>query len=571
MSIKYLASVSEHRLRAMKVEEKFHFVFKKLFMLTGIAILALGITLIVCEAGLFQMYQTYYKADNIQGEIQIDIQALSKTFLWAMATQDDAERQEQLDKVTDKFNSFDAELTEFAAVYNDAEMIARVRTDLNTVKDNGAVLEKMFTDKKTQEEIYAYYNKTLYPSIDAVAADLKEVSATTASNAASLYRIVMATVIVLSVIAVLLVILALLFIINAKKKLSVSILKPIVAIAEGADQMAAGKLDFNIAIRSQDELGQLAEDLDHSTKAISAIVKDIIATLNKIAGGDFTSGSAHPELYIADYGQIRDAFDDITDRLSTTLVQVRNSSGQVSHGASNMSQGASDLAQGATDQAAAIEELTASVTTVTQQTKNMADAAKQSTDMARTVQADVQTGGHKMKLVTDAMGRITDASREIEQITNTIEAIAKQTQLLALNASIEAARAGDAGKGFAVVAGEIGTLANQSTEAAKSTHQLISDTMDEIRNGNIVVDETMEALKQVEDSVNNVAQMMHESEAMARNQVQSMEEIDQGIEQISNVVQSNSATAQESSAVSQELSEESENLNNMIDRFRIKS
>ena len=81
----------------------------------------------------------------------------------------------------------------------------------------------------------------------------------------------------------------------------------------------------------------------------------------------------------------------------------------------------------------------------------------------------------------------------------------------------------------------------------------------------------MEALKQVEDSVNNVAQMMHESEAMARNQVQSMEEIDQGIEQISNVVQSNSATAQESSAVSQELSEESENLNNMIDRFRIKS
>ena len=108
----------------------------------------------------------------------------------------------------------------------------------------------------------------------------------------------------------------------------------------------------------------------------------------------------------------------------------------------------------------------------------MADAAKQSTDMARTVQADVQTGGHKMKLVTDAMGRITDASREIEQITNTIEAIAKQTQLLALNASIEAARAGDAGKGFAVVAGEIGTLANQSTEAAKSTHQLISDTMD---------------------------------------------------------------------------------------------
>lgn len=570
MSIRYLASVSEHRLRAMKVEEKFHFVFKKLFFLTGIAILALGITLVVCEAGMYRMYQTYYKADNIQGEIRIDIQALSKTFLWAMETQDDAERQEQLNKVTDKFTSFDTELTEFAAVYKDSEMIAKVRTDLNTVKENGAVLEKMFGDGKTQEEIYTYFNKTLYPSIDVVASDLKEVSATTASNASSMYRMVMFTVILLSVIAVLLIILALLFIINAKKKLSVSILKPIVAIAKGADQMAAGKLDINIEIKSQDELGQLAGDLDHSTKVISAIVKDIIATLNKIAGGDFTSGSGHPELYIADYEQINDAFNDITGKLSTTLVQVRNSSGQVSHGAANMSHGASDLAQGATDQAAAIEELTASVTTVTQQSKNMADAAKQSTDMARTVQENVQTGGHKMKLVTDAMGRITDASREIEQITNTIESIAKQTQLLALNASIEAARAGDAGKGFAVVAGEISTLANQSTEAAKNTHQLISDTMDEIRNGNIVVDETMEALQQVQESVNNVEQMMHESEALARNQVESMEEIDQGIEQISNVVQSNSATAQESSAVSQELSAQSENLNSMIDRFRVK-
>ena len=570
MSIRYLASVSEHKLRGMKVEDKFRFVFKKLFILTGAAILALGITLIVCEVGLFNVYQKYYKADNIQGEIRINIQSMSKAFLWAMVTDDQTERQTQLDNVSEKFDGFDSELTEFAKVYSDQTMITQVKTDLTTVETNGKTLEGMFSDGSSDADIYKYYNETLYPSIDVVVSELKTVSATTASEAAMTYKIVTIVIVVLSVIALSLVALALIFIGNAKKKLSVSILKPVLAITEGADQMAAGKLDVDIAIKSQDELGQLAGDIDKATRVIADIVKDIIETLNRIAGGDFTKGSDHPELYIADYRQINDAFTDITDKLSTTLMQVRDSSSQVSQGAVNMSQGASDLAQGATDQAAAIQELTASVTTVTEQTRNMAEAAKQSTDMAHQVQEDVQTGGRKMKLVTDAMGRITDASKEIEQITNTIEAIAKQTQLLALNASIEAARAGDAGKGFAVVAEEISILANQSTEAAKNTHQLISDTMDEISNGNTVVDETMNALRQVEESVNNVAQMMQESGEMARNQVTSMEEIDQGIEQISNVVQSNSATAQESSAVSQELSEQSEGLNRLVGKFQVK-
>ncbi len=175
---------------------------------------------------------------------------------------------------------------------------------------------------------------------------------------------------------------------------------------------------------------------------------------------------------------------------------------------------ANELAEGATDQAAAVEELTASVSTVTEQTEKMAADCAKGVQMSIAAQKVAKDGADKMDQVTEAMQRITTASKEIQEVANSIEAISSQTKLLALNASIEAARAGDTGKGFAVVAQEIGQL--------------------------------------------------------AQHQASNMREINQGIEQISEVIQNNSATAQESSAVSSELSDQSNQLHNLMSQFQVK-
>lgn len=571
MDFKSILSVNQKKIRNKKVVEKFKITFSKIIIMVLVATIGMGVSLIVGEVALHNMYRQYYVADNLQGELRITIQAFSKNTLWALAASDDADvRADKLDSMTGNLSELKADVASFAEVYSDQDLIDSLNTHIDAVDANGETMTQMFNNGTAKTDIYAYYNDTMYPSIQLVVDDMKTTSQTTAANAQLAFVLSFAIIGTLSIISLLCVIASIIIIVNSRKILAESIVKPVKEVENAAKQMAAGETDITITYRSEDELGNLAKNMDETTTRIKNVVQDITDTLNRFAEGDFSKGTDNQEIYIGVYSKISDAFLDISDRLSTTLVNVKESSSQVSQGAQNMSEGASSLAEGATDQAAAIEELTASVDTVTEQTKNMAEVADQSTKMAREVQGNVETGAMKMKLVTDAMGRITDASKEIETITNTIESIAKQTQLLALNASIEAARAGEAGKGFAVVAEEIGELATQSNTAAKETYQLINDTMDEIKNGNDVVTETMEALRVVQESVDGVAQMMEESGEMARQQVGSMIEIDKGIEQISNVVQSNSATAQESSAVSQQLSEESEGLNVLIEKFRIK-
>ncbi|MBP5454331.1 MAG: HAMP domain-containing protein, partial [Lachnospiraceae bacterium] len=547
--MKGLFSISDEQLRNLNVENKFKKVFGRILTATAVAVGALVITLIVSMNGLMSMYKSY-QIDNVQGEIRIDIQALSKAFLWAMASTDDAIREEQLGKAMEKFGEFDTNLKKFSGLYSDTAAINKVSTDLKVVQANGELLGQMFNNGSSDEEVFMFFNDTLYPSIDVVVKDLKAVSTATGASAMNIFRLNLIVVIVMAAISILIVVGIFLFIIKARAILSKAILEPVQDISAAADAMARGNMNISIDCSVDDELGKLAKDLDYSTTVIEKVVYDISDSLDRIASGDFTEGTRNPDLYVEDFAPIKEAVDRIISQLADTMRNVKSASGKVAQGAANMASGASDLAEGSTDQAAAVEELTASVESVNSQTKEMAESAKKGVTLAKQVQSEAEQSAEKMHEVTSAMERITEASRQIEQITNTIEGISKQTQLLALNASIEAARAGETGRGFAVVAEEISQLANESSEAVKNTHELVTATLQEIENGNNVVELTREALNKVQESVNSIATIVQESGNLAEAQAINMDEISQGIEQIATVVQNNSATAQESSAVS---------------------
>ena len=164
---------------------------------------------------------------------------------------------------------------------------------------------------------------------------------------------------------------------------------------------------------------------------------------------------------------------------------------------------------------------------------------------------------------------LTSKVEDVQSFVGSIIEISNQTNLLALTASIAAARAGEAGKGFAVVADQIGKLAGDSAQAAVNTRDLIEKSLQEIENGNQITEMTVAALNKILESMNDFANAVKGASESSTEQANMLKQIEQGIEQISSVVQSNSAAAEETSATSQELSAQSEGLKNLVGRFKL--
>ncbi len=173
----------------------------------------------------------------------------------------------------------------------------------------------------------------------------------------------------------------------------------------------------------------------------------------------------------------------------------------------------------------------------------------------------------ELNAATEAMHK---SSEEIGKIIETIENIAFQTNILALNASVEAARAGVAGKGFAVVADEVRSLASKSDEAAKATKELIENSIQAISQGGRVVDMVTSSLDKTGELAGNVTIKMNSVVEEVEGQTAAISQVTEGIEQISVVVQSTSATSEESAATSQALSEQSRLMNELVGRFQLK-
>jgi methyl-accepting chemotaxis protein len=175
-----------------------------------------------------------------------------------------------------------------------------------------------------------------------------------------------------------------------------------------------------------------------------------------------------------------------------------------------------------------------------------------------------------MEEMTAAMEKINNSSKEIGKIIKAIEDIAFQTNILALNASVEAARAGAAGKGFAVVSEEVRDLAGKTAEASKSTAALIERSITAVEEGNRIAAATAKQLEGAVSEAQRIVGTINNIAADARTQADAMGQVEAQISQISSVTQVNSATAQESSATSQELSAQAGLLRELVKTFHLR-
>lgn len=215
-----------------------------------------------------------------------------------------------------------------------------------------------------------------------------------------------------------------------------------------------------------------------------------------------------------------------------------------------------------------MEQLTNSLKNVSEHVRNNADHALAMEKLSNETLGFVNKGSGQMEEMLQSMKDINSSSAQIMDIIKVINDIAAQTNILALNAAVEAARAGEAGKGFAVVADEVRSLASKSAQAAESTTSLIQNSIDSVKKGMTIADQTAQSLKEIVEKTNSVNELIQRITDASKEQARAVEELDSGMSQISSVTQTNSATAEESAAASEQLTSQSEMLKELMEKFK---
>ena len=331
-------------------------------------------------------------------------------------------------------------------------------------------------------------------------------------------------------------------------------------LAEGDLDVSLDMAAFNSTLR-KDETFELATAL-HRIVAATRQQADIIDT---IASGDYSMAVT----LRGDRDVMGQSLQKLLELMNSAFGEIVSASAQVTGGTAQMAMGVQALAAGATEQAAAIEELSSSVVDILHQSEENTRQAAAALDANRQSEVYMNKAMDSMARMTESMDEINNASKAISQVISVIDNIAFQTNILSLNASVEAARAGQQGKGFAVVAEEVRNLAAKSAKAAKETADLIQNSIQRVQAGTAIAQETSQNLSRVAElAEKNIAAVNFISEASA-SQSSAIAEVNRGIEQISSVVQQNSATAQEGAAASHEMSAQAQMLTQIVGRFRL--
>ena len=345
------------------------------------------------------------------------------------------------------------------------------------------------------------------------------------------------------------------------------------ALVSDAGMLSKAAVEGRLATRAeaakhQGDFRKIVEGVNKTLDLVIDPINETTAILKRMADGDLTTTMTGD--YKGDFDILKTALNNTIDSINDILGQVSIAVEQVSAGSQQVSQASQALSQGATEQASSLEEITSSVTEIAGQTRQNTDNAVQVNTLAKTAKDDAEQGNVQMADLVSAMSDINKSAEEIRKIVKAIDDISFQINLLALNANVEAARAGKYGKGFAVVAEEVRNLAVRSAGSVKETTNMVDEAIANITRGNELVEVTAKQLTSIVGGAAKVAGLAEEVSVASREQSQGLEQISTGLNQIDQVTQANTASAEESASASEELSSQAQQLKAMIGRFRLK-
>ena len=303
-------------------------------------------------------------------------------------------------------------------------------------------------------------------------------------------------------------------------------------------------------------------------KPISNTLDNTISIVKSMSKGNFNTHFDEKELNKKDQtGDVIRALNDMQNKLGDIIYSMKDNINGINNSVNIITNGNIDLSDRSTSQASSLEELTRSVEFVFSSLKETAENAGNAKNMSEKVSNATRNGVNAINATSENMALISEASKKISDITKIIESIAFQTNILALNASVEAARAGDQGKGFAVVASEVRNLAINVGNAAKDITAIANETVEKIQNGSASVQASSYILNQIEESVNDVLTLLTEISSAIIEEENSLSQINTAVIEINRITQDTSKIANEGANASKDVLDKSNNIVDQVSYF----
>ncbi|GEM_PF-4078502 len=341
------------------------------------------------------------------------------------------------------------------------------------------------------------------------------------------------------------------------------LIKPLALATEALTVMAEGRsttLDMKLLSR-KDEIGTMSKSMKSLDKYLSTNAEVAI----EISKGNL---DVTPSL-ASENDRFGLAFRQMVKDLNRLVGTMKSVSSEVSEGVSQIADDTQVLSSGATESAASLEEMSASLQEILGSSRENTEGATKAAQDAVGINTSAMKSQDQMKNLLLAIGEMTSSAKEIQKIVKVIDDIAFQVNLLALNANVEAARAGKYGKGFGVVAEEVRALANRSAEAAKNTSEMVNHVLEKIHGGAEAAEISGKQLNQIVSGVGVITTSMGELARRSSAQNISLNQIGQGMDQLEKVTQNITATAEETAAASEEINSMAQELLASANRFRL--
>ncbi len=296
----------------------------------------------------------------------------------------------------------------------------------------------------------------------------------------------------------------------------------------------------------------------------------MVDVARSLSEGDFTVAIDSEIVQRNDaVGLLGKALNAMQSDISTMIGGIIAASQNLAQAVEQISSGNENLSQRSTEQVSSLEEI---ASTIEEAAASIRQNASNSAESSRFSKESVRKGEASMKICNDAVQAINDistASQKIGEIISVIDDITFQTNLLSLNAAVEAARAGDQGRGFAVVAGEVRNLAQRSASAAKEIGALIQDSMEKVKRGTDLVNQSNHALAEIVEGARKMESLVADISAASDEQHRGMEQINTAITELDTMTQQNASLVEEIAAASEEMANQAQELLDSVQRFKI--